>query len=492
MKIKRVFGLILTVAMAISLLAGCGGGKSATGEDEGVPKDSYEIQWYYVSANTQADVSSVEAAVNDYLQDKINATLKLNCLDWGTYNNKMNTMIAAGTPFDIVYATSSDVNYDLNALRGAFVPLNDYMDKYLPKTKEALGDDFLNGSQVDGINYALPMNKEKAHQYGFVYRKDIAEKYEFDMSAVKNIWDLEPYLQTIKEKEKEITPLGMTAGNSLVSLLDFVTVSYPGVFYPDKEDGKIFNMVETPEYLEILKLTRNWFQKGYLRQDVAITSNSETLQMLNQGQFFSYIYVLKPGKDKEMSATSTYELKQIELTPPRMANNDVRSALLAISRTSKDPIRVMRFLELLYSDKTLSNLLVYGIEGKHYTKIDDNTVSVIKNAGYSQAAEGYKFGNVFLQYLTVNDTPDKYENFLKFNEAAIPHPSLGFTFDVEPVKSEATSCINIREEFIKTLQTGSVDPDETLPKLQEKLKQAGVERLLAEMQRQYDVWKENN
>ena len=49
---------------------------------------------------------------------------------------------------------------------------------------------------------------------------------------------------------------------------------------------------------------------------------------------------------------------------------------------------------------------------------------------------------------------------------------------------------DILDEFGKALYTGSVDPDEYLPKLLEKLDDAGVQKVIDEMQRQVDVWKE--
>ena len=45
------------------------------------------------------------------------------------------------------------------------------------------------------------------------------------------------------------------------------------------------------------------------------------------------------------------------------------------------------------------------------------------------------------------------------------------------------------DEFGKSLFTGSVDPEEYLPKLQEKLEATGIDKVIAEMQKQIDEWK---
>ena len=52
----------------------------------------------------QKDVGLVEDEINKYIKDKINATIKINCLDYGTYKNKLSTMMAGGEAFDLSFA----------------------------------------------------------------------------------------------------------------------------------------------------------------------------------------------------------------------------------------------------------------------------------------------------------------------------------------------------------------------------------------------------
>ena len=68
------------------------------------------------------------------------------------------------------------------------------------------------------------------------------------------------------------------------------------------------------------------------------------------------------------------------------------------------------------------------------------------------------FGNQFNSYLWVNEDPNKWEEFEKFNERAEHSIALGFAFDQEPVKSEMASIANVEKEFGATLKSGAVDP----------------------------------
>ena len=94
---RKKIAALLAMLMLGGVLTGCGGGnKVATGGEDPnvVPEDTYEINWY-MQGMPQEDVASVEAAVNDYLKDKINATLKMHRLESNQYSKQLNTMIAA-------------------------------------------------------------------------------------------------------------------------------------------------------------------------------------------------------------------------------------------------------------------------------------------------------------------------------------------------------------------------------------------------------------
>ena len=191
---RKIFLVAAFLLCALTLVVTVGCQKKA---------EPVQISWYMIGNGPQKDVDKVQAAVDKYIQSKgVNATVKLVCFDWGAYDNKMQTIIASGEPFDICFTAVWTNNYRNNAGRGAFVPLNDLLTKYAPKTKAALGADFLAGSAIDGVNYAIPANKEKAHNWGFIIRSDLVKKYNMDLSTVKKLEDLEPLLKQIKAGDK--------------------------------------------------------------------------------------------------------------------------------------------------------------------------------------------------------------------------------------------------------------------------------------------------
>ena len=163
----------------------------------------------------QNDVSSVETAINEYLKDKINATVKLNCLPSGQYQQKVSTMINANEYLDLCFVSAWALNYTENSRAGAFVALDDYLDTYLKDAAANFDEEILDYARVDGSLYALPTNKELTTQLGWVYRKDIADKYNIDMTQYKTFEDLEPVLQMIKENEPDMNyPIDWSSGGT--------------------------------------------------------------------------------------------------------------------------------------------------------------------------------------------------------------------------------------------------------------------------------------
>ena len=67
--------------------------------------------------------------------------------------------------------------------------------------------------------------------------------------------------------------------------------------------------------------------------------------------------------------------------------------------------------------------------------------------------------------------------------------SLGFMFDKTNVETEISSCKNVVQAYYKQLFTGAVEVAPTIEAFKKELVGAGVDELIAEMQRQYDEWR---
>lgn len=484
MKRRKLYTIASSVICASILLSSCGNG--AQKADSGAP---YQIQWYFIGNTDVAEIGAVETEVNNYIKDKINATVKMNSLEWGTYNHVSN-MISGNESFDLMWTSSYCIPYATNAAKGAFTELDGLLDKEGQGAKKVLGETFLSGTKINGHIYALPINKEQAHNYGIVFRKDLVDKYKIDINSINSVKDLEPALAVIKQNEPEIIPILMGGGKTPASALDFDAITSTGGFYSDTNDSKIVNYFESDKYKEACKLAQTFFSKGYVNEDAGYGSSGATPQDSN---YFCWIEKTKPGKADEYTSSSTmgYKFVQKDITAPIISSGDTQGSMMAIPASCKNPAKVMQFLNLLYTDKKLLNTVVFGIEGKNYKKTGDNTIEQIKNSGYSQAGMQWMFGNVLLDYTLPEEDPDKAKKFEEYNKVAKTSKSLGFSFDPSKVKTKISAIENVIKEYQLLLETGSVNVDENLPKFTDKLKQAGNDEVIAEIQKQYDDFKKS-
>ncbi|MEI8093785.1 MAG: ABC transporter substrate-binding protein [Spirochaetales bacterium] len=456
----------------------------------------YEVTWYVIGNGTPPDIQAVTEAANKYLAEKgLDATLKLVTFDWGTYDGKLQQIIASQQPFDISFTASWTNNFRLNAQRGAFLDITKLSRQYAPKTVAALGDAFISGSAIDGKMYGIPANKEKAHNWGFLIRSDLVKKYNLDISKIKKFEDIEPLLKVIKDKEPQVYPLEGIVGENPARGLDLDNFADDNLGVGLKNDNSSKTVVFLPATAEAKALyntMHKFYVAGYTRKDSAAVTDFNADE--KAGKIFAAIKSLKPGKDAEMTMSTGQQWTQIDITPVVMTNRETIGSLQAISRTSKNPAMALQVLELFNTDPYFNNLINWGIEGKHYVKSDKKDATGVPMITAGPDKEKYNvgtpwmFGNTFVNYLDISENPKKAQLFLDYNAKSLPLKSLGFDFDISKVKNEVTAIKNVWAEFMPGLETGSVDPAVELPKALTKFKASGIDKVLAEAQKQYDAW----
>ncbi len=510
---KKSMMLMLALVFAMSLvLAACGGNNSgntnsntgsenAGGSNEssegaaGSSLEPYVLKMAYPGTKQQ-DHDKVMAEVNKYLTEKINATLELQPIEWGQWDQKVNLMIASREPMDI-YFTAQWSGYAVNVSKGAFLDLAELLETEAGQAiVETLDPAYLEGSKINGKNYGVPTNKEIAGQGGFIYRTDIAEELGLDMSTIQSAADLKPILQAVKKAKPEMIPLFMRDGETFnvhyYAQFDFLgDANIPGVVLKDQDDATVKPRFEFDRYKENLQIARELYVDGLINQD-ATTTTLSTQDAMKAGNVFMTVQPLKPGKAEEMAAVTnlTGKLAQIAITERTIATSETAGSMLAISTTSEDPERAMMFINLLHTDPYLNNLFNFGIEDDHFTR-EGNIISPTETTSAYSPGGAWMFGNQFLNYVWDTEDPQKWEQFKEFNEGAKVSPGLGFTFDAEPVKTQVAAAVNVRKEYDPALDTGSVDPDEVLPDYIEKLKASGLDEIIAEKQSQFDEFLAN-
>jgi len=494
---KKSFKIaMLTMLVSMIALAGCGakGSKedeaAAGGKAEDGKLKPYKITLVY-PGTAQKDLAVVQEEMSKYLTEKINATIELKPIEWGSWDDKTNLMKISNEPFDLMF-TASWYYYPRDAAKGQYLELDDLMNQYGKDIPDVLGPDFIKGSRIGGKLYALPTKKEFGQGFGLLLSKKLVDKYKFDINGVKSIEDVEKMLGTIKANEPGVTPIISRKFTNVWEAANYDNIIAHIAVARGSKEIKAIDKLEDPKYIDFYKRMNVWYKNGWFDKDILTSDTDQAMNMIKAGKGFAVASSLKPGKDKEMSLTSGTEVVQMETADPFTTTGDAQGAMLGISRTSEDPARAMMFLNLLYTDKKLLNMLDWGVEGKHYVKKSENVIDFPEGVNADTQAYpspgGWMFGNQFNSYLWANEDPQKWEQFQKLNDSAERSIILGFAFNQEPVKAEMAAIENVNKEFEASLGTGAVDAEKTIAKWKEKRDAAGFTKVKAEVDKQLQEW----
>lgn len=483
MKKLAALGLVSSVC-ATTLLTGCGSDTgtttetSGTGSTETKKEKPVNLVWYQIGGQ-QKDMPLVMEEVNKYTLDKINATVEIKQIDWGDYNQKMSVIINSGEEYDLAFTSAWANDYLSNSQKGAFLPLDDLLASHGQTLTENIDQKFWDAAKVGGTTYAVPNQKEIGSMPMWVFTKEYVDKYDIPYQDIHTLEDLQPWLELIQEKEPDVVPLYLTKDFSAPTYMDKL-VDPIGVEYGD-ETLTVKNLFETEKMMSTLDTMRGYYEAGYINKDAATASDDKSIKRFvtkGDGQ---------PFAEGIWSKDLGYEVVASPIMETVVTNASARGSMTAISATSKHPEKAMEFLNLVSEDEYLRNLLNYGIEGTHYEKVNETQIKLTDQAK-NYSVPYWVTGDLFNTYTLDTEPVDKWDVFQDFNDKAVEAPVFGFDFDASSVLTEVAGLRNVLDEFGPSLYTGSVEPSEYLPKLNEKLKATGVDRIIEEMQRQIDEW----
>ncbi|MCH1624362.1 ABC transporter substrate-binding protein [Ferdinandcohnia quinoae] len=489
MKRFKSFSMFLMIVMSIMLvLAGCKSKESSNDGDKNdkSKEETYELTMAFPAFTKIDDLPLVQDEINKITKEKINATVKLMPIGAAAWAQQSNLMLTGNEKLDLIVATAP--LYQLQAAKGQLIPLDGLLKTHGKGITEAVPSNLLEGVKVGGEIYGIPSMRDIAVNFGFLMRKDIVDKYNIDLSQVKTWEDLGPVFETVKQNEPNIVPVAAEMGTTIAlgGLYDTLGDTL-GVIAIN--DDKIINMYEDSNYEAAIKLARKWYESGYIMKDAA-TSQEAQANIVKAGKAFGYFANMKPGFAKQEQNITGFEMVEVTLTDNYLLTTAAAGVNMAIARNSENPEKAMEMMNLLYTDKDIMNLIANGIEGKHYQVKDDGTIKLPDGVTESNYVfNQWLIGNNFLTYPWEGNSPQLWDEMKEFNESAIVSPALGFTFNPDPVKTEIAACTNVLNQYKAGLATGTLDPDKSLPEFNKKLKEAGIDKIIAEKQKQFDAWK---
>lgn len=508
-KMKRVLTLTVAVTMLLSAaLTGCGNKattsdtttttvaastSSTQAEETKATLPEVKLSMYFGGgAWPQADQDLVFGKVNEELKSKINTTIDFKPLGWGDYNQKMQVVITSGEDYDMCFTAPWINNYAQNVAKGAFLPLDDLLPKYAPVRWEALKN-YWDAARIKGKIYGFINEQIFARTAAVTAEKELADKYNFDATyKVGDLSSLEPYIAaTFKENPDKYVSVGFSDVPELFNMEYIGGVSNIGAVLLDDQSTKVFNLFDHPNFVTYVNLMRDWSKKGYLHSTEQLAKKSGDLSDQNLHKYILSIGgAYKPGIEQDMLAGAGYASIARPAGTPVLTTSGVIATMIGINRNSKNPERAVMFLELINTDTKTYNLLNFGIEGTHYKLEDGFMVKDNNDENHKKynPSVPWELATNFLAIPQKGSPVTIWEDTKKLNETAQKSVLFGFTFDSEPVKGEVGKCSAVVTEYQRSIELGLLT-EAKYPQFIAKLKAAGSDTIIAEMQKQIDEWK---
>ena len=506
MKMKRLAALLLTGIMAVSMIA-CGTAKEDGGTSgstgtvgAGESEEPYTVKWI-LPGNEPEDLPKIEEVLNKKLTDDgMDLQVDIVRIPWDAWDQKSNLMLTTGEEFGLLHIMQDQGSV---MSKGVLYDLREYLDEY-PELKGRFNEQAWDEvTTKDGEIVAVPAEWQVMQPLGQLsIRKDVLDKLGIPLPQTPE----EVMQATIKIKEYVENETGQQAYFWTQNVkypaewLERTYDSYP--FYVDRvnnlwkvdQDGNVTSWFESEEFKKDAQFYREMYKNGLISPDL-LTKN-EVWDVQNKGTVilgdcynWGTIEALKqsgyPDADLEFYYLNEKNTRVLPLTIGNMNG---------IPQSCTNPAAVIKFLDWFYSDPSNVQLLVFGIEGEHYKRVegDEKRIEILKDASGTAL---YQFDNWEVGYYpyTLFSVDESEESIIQqttpLEEGTyVTSPVAGFIFNEEPVITEMANLTNEVVSSMYPIKFGFVDYEEAYDAAIAKLKAAGLDKVIEEYQKQLNEY----
>lgn len=508
-KMNKKFKNVICAALSASVILGTFGMTGCKKQEEA---GNINLKWVLLGPGNQKDSKMVQDEFNKKLEEYMpGVTVDFEIITGEDYSEKWNLMMATNEEVDIAW-TGYAVDFLQQVQQGSYIELNELLDKYASEMKQDLPDWIFDLTTVNDKIYAIPNYQMMATwPQGVRLLKEYSDKY-FDREAIMKKYDEwaenpeagKEFYQLWAdglEKMKQNNELGNgVAVNQFGKFRNKVRIDTTTVdgFSIDMDTKKVIIDEKSDSTKLWYQTAADWYKKGYIRNDILSVQDFGTDAYKNG--YCMWVHTWDETSAERESAEKGVELDCIPLSKTSIIRNAIPSTATVIPRTSKNPEKAMELINLLNTEKgkDLYNLLTWGIEGVHYTKISENRIKPLYDTSQATSEDDYGLWNWAIASVKNSYEPQAQlegwaDYIMKIDEKAEISPVLGFKPDTSKLTTEISQFNAVVKEYGKTLRYGAAqNEEETYNEFINKLDTAGAEKIREELQRQLDEWLANN
>lgn len=519
---KKMVAVLLSAAMAATMMSGCGNSEEAASTDNTVGQGTTEsdveeedeemaeitVGWMTLMPTDESMTDDVEKAINEITQKEINTSVDILWFDPTSYSTQIPMMIQGNEKLDLMmYTPVPGAGYESFKAQNQLMDISEYIEEYGTGVKDTLGE-LLDGTSDDTGIYGAASNRVLATDCYIVMRKDILDQLNLTEKA-ENMTTWTEYEEILTEvvANTDLAGIGNSDGEGStlsVSPFAFGSDSFSENYAYDNL-GDTYQMIQVSQddptveciyfnedYKNSLLRAADFYKKGLVFKDAATTSDFAD-NLIKNNVAFSIICGSEIGVEETKKASTGYELICKKLTPAVIGTSNTYKFGFAVPVCATEPEAAVKFLNMLYTNADIENTLAWGVEGRDWVKAGDEATfpEGVTAETVKYHMSDFLNGNQFITLPWAGNGTDFRDQQKKAEDEAIISKYMGFSFDSTGLENELTACYNVGQQYKKDLNSGSVnDVEATLKEFQDKMTAAGIDKVVSAYQEQLDKWLE--
>ncbi|OUS75866.1 hypothetical protein B1748_15680 [Paenibacillus sp. MY03] len=511
---KKGLPVLLTTLTAALAITACSGNnntpaasatnKPAEGNDTKQPADqASEQKLATINMVMPGDQSArmkafLETEFAEKMKEELNLEFNINYIPWAQYYDKLNLMFSSGEALDIFWGSPSKLAEFAN--KKNIMAVDDILPENGPNILKHFPEENFEAVKLNGQMYALPVAKAPTAVkfHSLLVREDLLK--EAGMDAITSVQDINDFAAKVQQLHPEMTP---------IFEVDPITPYYRAFAPPDvsltpmgnapqyyvNEDepgGKVYSLFDNVDIVkQISEMRADWRSKGYIK-DNQLTNAGNGLSEFNSG---NYAMTTGAAGDRAVNFIGsltknvpTGELNEYLLNPEKPRYKQmVVTDVFYVAAQSKHADRAVQFLNWVYENQSNYDFMINGVKDKDFKEVGDK-IEKINNDELWPAWMLYN--KTYAKFSTI--IPDKTANsYRNWDEGAVLSKTAGFVFDNASVKDEEAKVKQVTVEKIYPILWGFLDYEENFPAAQKALKDAGVDKILKEYEKQLSEYLSN-
>lgn len=501
--VKKMLACVLALVMLL-MLAACG---SSTGETTAAKTDGgatqaaagikdagdYPTIRVMMSCLTvPKDVAMVEEAVSAITREKIGANVEFIMMEYANQTQQLNLLLSAGDDsIDVFYVKDMATT----VANGQAMDITELIAPYADEINEAVGEKVFECGYLNGVCYGIPRLLDMASTAMYSMRADIAAEFGYKNGDSITLDELDELFAKVHAKHPDVPLIGPNNGTGVFTDTRVDQMGNNpynlGVLTDYGQTTTVSNYYESDEFLELVKHLETWNKNGYYMTDMMNVTESQ-IDYIPTGRCFGAFSSHFSPEMNGIWQTDNFGVEMCCMSIFPQAYCKTPTTVFCVNPATKNADKAVAMMALMATDPEVVNLMINGIEGVHYVVKEDGSATYPDGVDSSNVGWciGYSWANMNSTLsIPFNYPADYFEQMIQANEDALKSNAFGFKLDSANITDEIAACTNVYNQYFKALYSDAVDDYDAMVKtLQDEMKAAGIDKIVAEKQAQLDAF----